>query len=78
METPEFKIKHKMWLHRYRDTHNLIVTGSFNRLMETLNALKDPTNNSQKLEGGSLINTRLTKKRKKKNPSSIKEKTTKA
>ena len=78
METPEFKIKHKMWLHRYRDTHNLIVTGSFNRLMETLNALKDPTNDPKKLEGWSLINTRLTKKRKKKNSSNIKEKAVKA
>lgn len=77
METPDFKIKHKMWLFKYGNTHKLIVTGSFIRLMATLNAIKDPTNNLEKLEGWSLINTRLTKKRKKKNPASLKEKTIK-
>lgn len=77
METPEFKIKHKMWLSKFRHEHNLIVTGSFNRLMETLNAIKDSTSNNKELESRGLINTRLTKKRKKKNPSSLKEKTIK-
>lgn len=78
MEVPEFKIKHKMWLFKYGNTHELIVTGSFIRLMATLNAIKDPTNNLEKLEGGSLINTRKSQKRKKKNSSSIKEKAVKA
>jgi len=78
MEVPEFKIKHKMWLFKYGNTHELIVTGSFIRLMATLNAIKDPTNNLEKLEGWSLINTRKPQKRKKKNSSSIKEKAVKA
>lgn len=78
MEVPEFKIKHKMWLFKYGNTHELIVTGSFIRLMATLNAIKDPTNNLEKLEGWSLINTRKSQKRKKKNSSSIKEKAVKA
>lgn len=78
MEVPEFKIKHKMWLFKYGNTHELIVTGSFIRLMATLNAIKDPTNNLEKLEGGSMINTRKSQKRKKKNSSSIKEKAVKA
>lgn len=78
MEVPEFKIKHKMWLFKYGNTHELIVTGSFIRLMATLNAIKDPTNNLEKLEGGSLINTRKSQKRKKKNSSNIKEKAVKA
>lgn len=77
METPDFKIKHKMWLFKYGNTHKLIVTGSFIRLMATLNAIKDPTNNLEKLEGGSLINTRKSQKRKKKNSSDIKEKAAK-
>ncbi len=78
METPEFKIKHKMWLYKFWSTHELIVTGSFIRLMATLNAIKDPTNNLEKLEGWSLINTRKSQKRKKKNTSGIKEKAVKA
>lgn len=78
MEVPEFKIKHKMWLFKYGNTHELIVTGSFIRLMATLNAIKNPTNNLEKLEGWSLINTRKSQKRKKKNSSSIKEKAVKA
>ncbi len=78
MEVPEFKIKHKMWLFKYGNTHELIVTGSFIRLMATLNAIKDPTNNLEKLEGGSLINTRKSQKRKKKNTAGIKEKAVKA
>lgn len=80
METPEFKIKHKMWLHKYRDTHKLIVTGSFTRLMLTLNAIKDSTQDWKELEGAVLINTRKPQKakRKKKDSSGIKEKTSKA
>ena len=79
METPEFKIKHKMWLAKFRHEHNLIVTWSFIRLMLTLNAIKDSAQDWKELESAVLINTRKPQKvkRKKKDTASLKEKTIK-